>query len=620
MANYRRIVGNWAANARAGRNRANQAVQNEMKALEMEQKANLLEQQNAQATQQHIANINAQAEQVAKFARPKDLEIMKTVESDATAEIKSQLEAYGDDITAFMRGGGMQHLKNYRDAVLNSDEAKTIRQNHKAITQYLDVANKTPMLVSRIDRQGFEDWQSGKNNAFIFHGQYLPYDKEGLEVDNYSSIGEAYLNHKDNINAAMFNYNLDNNINAAHVSHGGNVTDDMLINYLNTTLGGQDSAQAFKDRERITKANSAKASEQLKIINGQIDRGFQGDFTYFWESGSNATAFENLKQRTGAGTFAQIGENNVYGTRMFVGQEKDFAASLFGVDKKSLGDDMKIDVNTVNNLLQTGGVKFYDQDGKEKPLGSTLGFGYDDDMEILGFQYGLKVNDDLEKGTSKLLTFDDANDDSESSLRNRAKDGVVTLMLREPDRGLSDLFRGKDDYIYIELDMNNASIAKKLDDAVGDMEYKSKQAAEVTPGQYVYEPGKRFSFSGDNARQATSSLHAPTQEAFKKIGIQEPDTLMLSTVIAHSLQMQQDNMSPDDFLQVLTTNDTTTPEGKIMQQALQELREGDRIGYINVFKDNNIITKAEANKLDRDINAILNGYRLLGEEFDSYTK
>ena len=40
MANYRRIVGNWAANARAGRNRANQAVQNEMKALEMEQKAN----------------------------------------------------------------------------------------------------------------------------------------------------------------------------------------------------------------------------------------------------------------------------------------------------------------------------------------------------------------------------------------------------------------------------------------------------------------------------------------------------------------------------------------------------------------------------------------------------
>lgn len=83
----------------------------------------------------------------------------------------------------------MQHLQNYRDAVLNSDEAKTIRQNHKAITQYLDVANKTPMLVSRIDRQGFEDWQSGKNNAFIFHGQYQAYDKEGIEVDNYSSIG-----------------------------------------------------------------------------------------------------------------------------------------------------------------------------------------------------------------------------------------------------------------------------------------------------------------------------------------------------------------------------------------------------------------------------------------------
>ena len=40
-------------------------------------------------------------------------------------DIKSQLEFYGDDLTAFMRGGGMNHIKNYRDAAKKRGKINT---------------------------------------------------------------------------------------------------------------------------------------------------------------------------------------------------------------------------------------------------------------------------------------------------------------------------------------------------------------------------------------------------------------------------------------------------------------------------------------------------------------
>ena len=158
---------------------------------------------------------------------------------------------------------------------------------------------------------------------------------------------------------------------------------------------------------------------------------------------------------------------------------------------------------------------------------------------------------------------------------NKAKDGVVTLVLKDQD----GFWRGKDDYIYVEIDMNNASMAKKFDDVMGDMDYKAKTAAEVTPGQYTYEPGKKFSFTGDNPRQAVSSLHTGVTESLKTIGIHEFDPLVNSAIIAHSLSYTEDKISPQEFIQTLTTS-----QDPIMQQAVAELKEGDIPGYLNVFK------------------------------------
>ena len=610
MANYQRIVGNWASAAQRGRQRAEQNKQNKVRAFQIEQQAKLLEQQNEMKVQNHLDQMNAQAEELAKQYRPQDLEKMKTVAADAEAEIKSQLEFYGDDLTAFMRGGRMQHLKNYSDTVLMSDEAKTIRHNHKALTQYLDVVNTNPHLVSAIDHQGFQDWQSGKNDAFIFHGQYLDYDKEGLDINQYDSVGEAYLSHKDNHDKALFNYLLDTNQQGAHVTAGGSITDDMLINYLNTTLGGKHSIEGHRDEERISKANSVKASQQIQLMNESLNRGFQGDFNFFWESGNNPTVLENLRNRAGGGTFDQVGEGAIYGTRIFYGQEKDFVSSLFNIEKKDLNsNDMRVDLDQINKLIQHGGVTAYDTDGNSMSLGETFNGGYDEKggLEVMGFQYGLKVTTDRVNGKTKLLTYDDVTAEGNGAAlnKNKAKDGVVTLVLKDQD----GFWRGKDDYIYIEIDMNNANMAKKFDDVVGDMDYKAKTAAEVMPGQYTYEPGKKFNFTGDNPRQAVSSLHTGVTESLKTVGIHDFDPLINSAIIAHSLSYTQDKISPQEFIQTLTTS-----QDPIMQQAVAELKEGDIPGYLNVFKDNNIITKKEVATLQRDMQAILNGYRILGEQ------
>ena len=53
-----------------------------------------------------------------------------------------------------------------------------------------------------------------------------------------------------------------------------------------------------------------------------------------------------------------------------------------------------------------------------------------------------------------------------------------------------------------------------------------------------------------------------------------------------------------------------------MKEAVQNLVEGDISGYINVFKENNKMTKNEATKLQRDIQQMIMGYNVLGQQLN----
>jgi len=170
--NYLNIIGNWGTAAQQGRQRARSEQQMQLKTAELQTQNAIQEEQTELLVNQRLSEIDAQSEALAKTARPNDLKIMKTVESDARAKLKQQLDMYGGDVNAFMRGGGREILNEYRDAVLNSDEAQIIRNNHQSIMKYLDQSDENPALLSERDMENFRLWQSGDVNSFQYAGAY----------------------------------------------------------------------------------------------------------------------------------------------------------------------------------------------------------------------------------------------------------------------------------------------------------------------------------------------------------------------------------------------------------------------------------------------------------------
>ena len=78
-----------------------------------------LQMKNAAATSERLQNINKQAEALSRFMST-DLSSMREENEMALSKLRQQLEFYGDDINAFMRGG-REAINEYRDSVLNSE-------------------------------------------------------------------------------------------------------------------------------------------------------------------------------------------------------------------------------------------------------------------------------------------------------------------------------------------------------------------------------------------------------------------------------------------------------------------------------------------------------------------
>ena len=126
---------------------------------------------------------------------------------------------------------------------------------------------------------------------------------------------------------------------------------------------------------------------------------------------------------------------------------------------------------------------------------------------------------------------------------------------------------------------------------------------ETSPGEYAFSPGEEFKFTVNNVNNAISGLHQPLSDSLKKVGVLEYDRLIYSTVMAHSLQHQQEGLDPRQFMTELTSTDDETAV-----EALNELKEGDVAGYLKVFENSGQMSKTEVRRLQKDIQAILDGY------------
>ena len=614
MANqYSHIGAGWASAAQKGRDRAkrNFAVQQKEKSLELQNKADIMKQE--QLAQQTLEYNHASAEMLAKQYRPEDLEKMQDIAKQAESEIKAQLEFFGDDINAFMRGGGQQHLRQYTDTILNSDQAKIIRANHKNLVQYLDASKKRPDLVSNADRENYELWQNGTHKAFVYSGQLNELQKpkdENYQNTGYQSEGHAYLDVSDNYWKALANYNIEKGTN--YNRH--DITDDMLINYLNQSLTPRQSPTSHKDEYGKYIGNSQLASDQFKIINQTINRGYQGDFRNFWEDKANKNARINLEQRGGSGTFDKVDDGQVYRTTIFSGQEDELVKSLFNLEEYDGSLNRKSDVN---NLLRQGAITAYDNNGNALDRNETFGFFYGNNLDVMGIQYALKVQD-RENETTKLLTYDDVGEegDSHELWKNKSKDGTIILTLRDRDTGRKIFFPTKDDFIYLEIDINNATMAKRLDDAVGKMNYTAKTTAQTSPSEYAYVPGEKFSFTGDRPRQAINALYNTTDKYFKHIGVKEFEPISYAALMTHALSNTEHGVSPEDFMQTVATSDDPT-----IVEAREALKSGDSVAYVEAMKKGGILaTEKEARTLLQNMNAIINGFKVLKTQLETEEK
>ena len=62
-------------------------------------------------------------------------------------------------------------------------------------------------------------------------------------------------------------------------------------------------------------------------------------------------------------------------------------------------------------------------------------------------------------------------------------------------------------------------------------------------------------------------------------------------------------------------NEIAKSEDPVAKKAIANLKNGNIAGYVKTFQDAGQMTTKEGNKLLRDIQAILRGYQVLGEQY-----
>ena len=175
---------------------------------------------------------------------------------------------------------------------------------------------------------------------------------------------------------------------------------------------------------------------------------------------------------------------------------------------------------------------------------------------------------------------------------------------------------GQDDYVYAKIDINNPFTADKFDKAVGKMDFRAKTAAEVHPGQYVFEPNKKFNYSGNNPTEAVGTLHKGLDTSLKSAGITDFNKDVYSVVLTHALEMSEDydvelGESPTTFIKKLASSNNP-----VAKEAMNQLKSGNITGYLSAFQNAGEMTTREANTILKNMQNIIRGYGLLANQLE----
>ena len=589
--------------AQQGRQRANAEIETQVKTLELEAKNKMIKEQVEQAAEQRITNISQQAEALAKFYRPADLEKMQVVESDAKAKLQEQLNMYNDDINAFMRGGGRQAINDYREAILGSDEAQIIRNNHQSLLKYMDQSDEDATLISDRDRENYQRWKSGELDSFIWNGAYSKLDEPTpKELENAPSIAEAYLNK--NYDKVLTNYLIDTGIDFGVDGRAPEEYYQELLVYQNSQLGPAEIEAARNSMPQV-QANKKSYSSNMQSVFDSMNGDYQGNFDHFFTGdAANYSALANLEQIAWIQPYnVEDGGTNkrLYGQRMFVGQDLDIAKEFF--PEMENGVVAFDDLRAHQSNLGAGGV--YDEDGTLISPGSKASndpwYNPNDDWSVHGVELMFEVN--LPDGEKKLMTIKDLREGS--ALRDLKKNAVMVMSFSEGD-GMGN----PDDFRYMKLDLNNPIVSQKVDKSLGKLEYSVTENLKNTPGNlvnpYRYTPGQTFKYLPDNVNSLVGSLNAPVEKVFTSHNHTEYDFNAKSLLMATAMMNHESN-NP-----YVVLNEFATSQDPEEKQLISALKNSDYDEYFNLLSSYGA-SEQELRELYAANERIKMGYILYGD-------
>jgi hypothetical protein len=529
--NYLNIIGNWNTQAERGRQRAKAERQAELNMMQNEAKLQIQNEKNSAAASQRLQNIKSQAEALSRFARESDKADMKAENEKALAKLREQLEFYGDDINAFMRGGGREMINEYRDSVLNSETAQMIRNSHVDITKYLDSVNSNPELLSDVDKENFAKWNSGEQREFKYRGDYMKIEtisKQELLEANNDLVEAMYLKQPNNY---RYNYSIDTGVPLE-----ADVDDREMYRYVSNKITGAQEEIAKNYTLSDAKGGQKSYSKNILDAFAMFNPNYRGDFNGFYMDPSNNTALQQLENITWIQPYSETagGRNKrVYGQQMFVSESQEIVKELFG------GDGQMVTFEQLNSLQgRMGAISVYGENGELLVGGmkNNNDFGFwnrNDDFIVDGIELMFETTD--VNGKTKLFTKEELRNEG---TRDQVKNPVMTLTLRDKD----GLFN-PDDYRYVKLDLEKDIVKKVVDDAMGSIQVNTKKSLSNKPESYKFQPGEKFKYTQQNVIGLVDSLAPVAADVFQFNNHSEYDINSASVLIGFSM-MENDSVNP----------------------------------------------------------------------------
>jgi len=570
--NYLNIIGNWTTQADMGRKRAKAERQSELNMMQNEAKLQIANEKNAAATSERLQNINKQAEALSRFARSTDLSSMREENEMALSKLRQQLEFYGDDINAFMRGGGREMINEYRDSVLNSETAQMIRNSHVSLTKYLDAADSNPELLSDIDKENYLKWKAGEITEFRYRGEYMRIEditKQELEQANGDLVEAMYLKQPNNY---RYNYSIDTGVPLEAI-----VDDRELYRYVANKITGAQFEVAKNFTLADAKGGQKSYSKNISDAFAMFNPNYTGDFNGFYMDPSNNKALQQLENITWIQPYSETagGRNKrVYGQQMFVSEAQEIIKELFG------GDGQKVTFEQLRSLQgRMGAVSVFGEDGELLVGGvkNNNDFGFwnrNDDYIVDGIELMFETTDI--NGKTKLFTKDELRNEG---TRDQVKNPVMTLVLRDKD----GLFN-PDDYRYVKLDLEQDIVKKVVDDAMGTIQVNTKKNLSNKPEPYRFQPGEKFKYTQKNVIGLVDALAPIAADVFTTNNHSEYDINGASALIGLSMR-DNDTLNPLAVLEEFRSSNN--PDIKKLLTAIKEnkynTKEDD--GFYDIYEN-----------------------------------